>query len=187
MFWPLMSYSNTLKYLYMHDLFSWSAGDGWVAVATSSYLRLFSAGGLQREVLSLAGPPVTLVGAADKLFAVIHAGHPLPKQQSLAYYLLKISLRSPVVIKSGPLPLPISRNAELYWAGISDMGLPATVDSVGVVRLLLPGTVWYPVCETKAHLKGKSETFYVISVDQMDGAVVGVTCKTGKYPPTVPR
>ena len=59
-------------------------------MATSSYLRLLSAAGLQREILSLAGPVVTLAGAADRLFAVIHAGHPLPKQQSLAYYTIQV-------------------------------------------------------------------------------------------------
>jgi chromosome transmission fidelity protein 4 len=166
-----------------------------VAVATSAgYLRLFTAGGIQREILSLAGPVVTLAGAADKLFVVIHAGHPLPGQQSLASYTLQVSPRTgAAIIKSGPpLPLPLSPKAELYWAGISDRGLPATVDSAGVVRLLVHSggsstAAWYPVCDTRAQLKGKTETFYVISVDQADGAVVGIVCKTGKYPPTVPR
>ncbi len=65
------------------------AGDGWVAVATSVYLRLLTAGGMQREVLSLAGSPVTMVGAADRLFVVLHTGHPLPGQQSLGYYTLQ--------------------------------------------------------------------------------------------------
>jgi chromosome transmission fidelity protein 4 len=167
-----------------------TAGEGWIAVATSSYLRLLTAGGIQQEILSLAGPTVTLVGAADKLFVVIHAGHPLPGQQNLAYYTLQISPRSGVRIKSGPLPLPLSHKSELYWAGISDLGLPATVDTTGVVRLLVQpaaAAAWYPICDTRAQLKGKTETFYVISVDQADGAVVGVICKTGKYPPTVPR
>jgi chromosome transmission fidelity protein 4 len=165
------------------------AGDGWVAVATDAYLRLFTAGGLQREVLSLAGAPVTLVGAADMLFVVVHIGHPLPKQQSLAYYILKVNLRSEaggLLVREGPLPLPLSRNAELYWVGLSDLGQPVTADSAGVVRLL-QSAAWYPVCDTRAQLKGKNDTFYVISVEQADRAVVGVICKTGKYPPTVPR
>ncbi len=62
-----------------------------MALATSSYLRLLSAAGLQRDILSLAGPVVTLAGGADKLLVVIHAAHPLPRQQNLAYYMLQVS------------------------------------------------------------------------------------------------
>jgi hypothetical protein len=99
------------------------------------------------------------------------------------------SLRTGLLIRSGPLPLPLSQNSELYWAGITDLGRAVTADSAGVVRLLLGAAAWHPVCETRAHLRAKNETFYVISVEEAEdsGAVVGVTCKTGKYPPTVPR
>jgi hypothetical protein len=111
----------------------------------------------------------------------------------MLYYLLLSyqvsSLRTGLLIRSGPLPLPLSQNSELYWAGITDLGRAVTADSAGVVRLLLGAAAWHPVCETRAHLRAKNETFYVISVEEAEdsGAAVGVTCKTGKYPPTVPR
>ena len=139
-------------------------------------------------MLSLAGTPLTLVGAANQLFVVVQAGHPLPKEQLLSYYTLRVSLRAGLQVRAGQLPLPLSRRAELAWVGFTDLGLPATADSAGVVRLLLDGgAAWYPVCDTRAHLKGKNDAFYVISVEQVDNAVNGVTCKTGKCPPTVPR
>ena len=49
-----------------------AAGDGWVAAGSNkNYLRLFTAWGVQREILSVAGSIVSMVGSADKLFLVI--------------------------------------------------------------------------------------------------------------------
>ena len=46
-------------------------GDGWIAVATNKrLLRLFSVGGVQKEVLSLPGQPVTLAGWGPRLAVV---------------------------------------------------------------------------------------------------------------------
>lgn len=50
-------------------------GLGWVAVATDKRLvRLFSIGGMQREVIAIPGPVVCLAGHGNQLLAVYHAG-----------------------------------------------------------------------------------------------------------------
>lgn len=50
-------------------------GQGWVAVATSAlFLRLFSVGGVQKEVFSLSGPVVCLSGHGEQLLIVYHRG-----------------------------------------------------------------------------------------------------------------
>ena len=52
-----------------------AVGDGWIAVATSKQmLRLFSVGGVQREVISIPGHPVTVCGWGGKLAIVYQAG-----------------------------------------------------------------------------------------------------------------
>lgn len=50
-------------------------GQGWAAVATSALmLRLFSIGGVQREIFSLPGPVVCMVGHGEQLLIVYHRG-----------------------------------------------------------------------------------------------------------------
>ena len=47
-------------------------GDGWVAVATDKqYIRLYSLGGVQREVISSPGQIVTMAGR-DSSLAVVY-------------------------------------------------------------------------------------------------------------------
>ena len=50
-------------------------GDGWIAMATNKQLlRLFTVGGVQKEVISLPGPAVTLAGWGGRLAVVYHTG-----------------------------------------------------------------------------------------------------------------
>ncbi|KAF6721013.1 WD repeat and HMG-box DNA-binding protein 1 [Oryzias melastigma] len=52
-------------------------GQGWAAVATSALMvRLFSIGGIQREVFSLPGPAVCMAGHGEQLLIVYHRGTP---------------------------------------------------------------------------------------------------------------
>jgi chromosome transmission fidelity protein 4 len=97
-----------------------AVGDIWVAVVTSkNHLRIFSAGGLQREVVMVKGPLVTMVGEGDMLLVVTHSKHPLPGQQSLCYTLYSVNTAlGPLNIS--PLPLPLAPESDLYWAGFSD-------------------------------------------------------------------
>ena len=50
-------------------------GQGWAAAATSSLLlRLFTIGGVQKEVFSLPGPVVSMAGHGEQLIIVYHRG-----------------------------------------------------------------------------------------------------------------
>ena len=52
-----------------------TAGEGWVAVATSSRnVRLFTIGGVQRSTFTLPGPVVCLMAHRQCLMAIYHAG-----------------------------------------------------------------------------------------------------------------
>ena len=169
---------------YVHGV---AAGEGWVAAVTSkNYLRMFTAYGTQREIVSLSGPLVSMVGSGDKLFVVVHGAHPLPDQQNLVYYTLVVNNRKGVSKVTGPLSLPLTPSCELYWVGLTDTALPATTDTAGVVRILL-SSAWYPVCDTKAQMKGKSDTFFVTCVDQLDNQVRGIKCRGSRYPQTIPK
>ena len=50
-------------------------GDGWIAIATNKQmLRLFSVGGVQREIVSIPGRPITLAGWGGRLAIVYQSG-----------------------------------------------------------------------------------------------------------------
>ena len=52
-----------------------AVGDGWIAIATNKQmLRLFSVGGVQQEVISVPGRPVTLSGWGGRLAIIYQAG-----------------------------------------------------------------------------------------------------------------
>ena len=164
-----------------------AAGEGWVAVSTSKhYVRLFTAWGIQREIISVSGPLVSLVGSGDQLFVVTHFAHPLPKQQNFAFYTVSVNFKKGLSQVSGPISLPISPETELYWVGISDTKLPLTMDTAGVVRMLLNSS-WYPICDTKSEVRGKMDTFYITGIDQLDNEIYGVKCRGSRYPQTLPK
>ena len=62
-------------------------------------------GGLQREVIMLPGPLVSMVGEGDSLLLVTHSGH-----QALAYSLYRVGVSgvSPAHPATPTLPLPLT-------------------------------------------------------------------------------
>merc|ERR1719507_636672 len=165
-----------------------AVGHEWVAVTTSANnLRFLTAGGMQRCVLSLAGPPVALVGAGNRLLVVTHANHPLPGQQSLASSIYTVSPFLSLSLTSHPSPLPITPSSELHWVGLTDLMLPATCDTAGMLRIQDKAASWRPVLDCKAHTKGKSDFHYIVSVNQEEGEARCIVCRGSKHPPTLPR
>ena len=50
-------------------------GDGWIAVGTDKRLiRIFSIGGIQKEIFSVPGPVVSVSGHSTQLLVVYHRG-----------------------------------------------------------------------------------------------------------------
>lgn len=66
-------------------------GQGWAACATSALLvRVFTVGGVQKEVFSLPGPVVSMAGHGEQLIVIYHRGSFLP----LAFFKLGLYFRS---------------------------------------------------------------------------------------------
>ena len=164
-----------------------AAGDKWVAVVTSkNYLRMFTAGGLQREVVMVMGPLVTMVGEGDRLLVVTHAGHPLPGQQSLVYTLYSVTTDLKP-LNTSPLPLPLAPDSDLYWAGFSDTLTPCTADTAGWLRALDQSTnLWHPMINTRDHVRERSDFYYIISVSHTKAVLRGMLVKGAKGTPTIP-
>lgn len=66
-------------------------GQGWAACATSALLvRVFTVGGVQKEIFSLPGPVVSMAGHGEQLIVIYHRGSFL----SLAFFKLGLYFQS---------------------------------------------------------------------------------------------
>ncbi|XP_046632303.1 WD repeat and HMG-box DNA-binding protein 1-like isoform X3 [Daphnia pulicaria] len=167
-----------------------AAGDAWVAVATSrNLLRLFSNSGLQRAMISLPGPILCLAGNGSKLFMAYHSSLGMFSEQSIGYALVGIDRKSPIGYEwlANPQTLPLGPECDLSWAGFSDEGTLATMDSSGLLQVQLRSGMWMPLLDTRQNVKGKSDHYFLIGLSELEKCVRCVLCKGARYPPTLPR
>lgn len=163
-------------------------GLGWAAAATTaSLLRLFTIGGVQKEVFSLPGPVVSMAGHGEQLCIVYHRGTGFDGDQCLGVQLLELGRKKTQVLHGDPLPL--TRKSYLTWLGFSAEGTPCYVDSEGCVRMLNRGlgNTWTPVCNIREHCKGKSDHYWVVGVHENPQQLRCIPCKGSRFPPTLPR
>nr|XP_023695676.1 WD repeat and HMG-box DNA-binding protein 1 [Paramormyrops kingsleyae]XP_023695677.1 WD repeat and HMG-box DNA-binding protein 1 [Paramormyrops kingsleyae] len=163
-------------------------GQGWGAAATSARLiRIFSIGGVQKEIFSLPGPIVCMAGHGEQLFIVFHRGTGFDGDQSLGVQLFQLVQKRMQVICGEPLPL--SCKSYLSWMGFTAEGTPCYVDSDGVLRMLnrCLGNTWTPVCNTQENCKGKSDHYWVVGVHEIPQQLRCIPCKGSRFPPTLPR
>ncbi|XP_053127848.1 WD repeat and HMG-box DNA-binding protein 1 isoform X2 [Hemicordylus capensis] len=163
-------------------------GQGWAACATSSrLLRVFTTGGVQKEIFSLPGPVVSMAGHGEQLLLVFHKGTGFEGDQCLGVQLIELGRKKRQILLSDPLPL--SRKSHLTWVGFSAEGTPSYVDSGDIVRMLNRGlgNTWTPVCDTREHCKGKSDHYWVVGIHESPQQLRCVPCKGARFPPTLPR
>uniref|UniRef100_A0A8C2ISD7 WD repeat and HMG-box DNA-binding protein 1 n=1 Tax=Cyprinus carpio TaxID=7962 RepID=A0A8C2ISD7_CYPCA len=163
-------------------------GQGWAAVATSALMvRLFSIGGVQKEIFSLPGAAVCMAGHGEQLLIVYHRGTGFDGDQALGVQLLQLGSKRRQVINGEPLPL--SRKSYLAWMGFTAEGTPCCIDSEGVVRMLnrTLGNTWTPVCNTRDSCKSRSDHYWVVGVHENPQQLRCIPCKGSRFPPTLPR
>ncbi|XP_052001840.1 WD repeat and HMG-box DNA-binding protein 1-like [Xyrauchen texanus] len=163
-------------------------GQGWAAVATSTLMvRLFSIGGVQKEIFSLPGAAVCMAGHGEQLLIVYHRGTGFDGDQALGVQLLQLGRKQRQVIHGEPLPL--SRKSYLAWMGFTAEGTPCCIDSEGVVRMLnrTLGNTWAPVGNTRDTCKSKSDHYWVVGVHENPQQIRCIPCKGSRFPPTLPR
>ncbi|KAK7103194.1 WD repeat and HMG-box DNA-binding protein 1-like [Littorina saxatilis] len=164
-----------------------TAGEGWIAAATSSRMvRIFTVAGVQRSTFTLPGPVVCLTAHRQHLMAVYHAGMGLPGDQNLACRMLNVKGQKRA---SEETRLPLSPKSILSWAGFSAEGTPFTMDSEGVVRMLNTclANTWTQVANTCDQVKGKSDHYWIVGVNENPQQLRCIPCKGSRYPATLPR
>ncbi|RZC08509.1 WD repeat and HMG-box DNA-binding protein 1-like [Glycine soja] len=159
-------------------------GSAWVAAVTSfNYLRIFSEGGLQRDVFSLDGPVVTASGFKDKLAVVTHATDGLlSNDQKLEFMVFNIP-RGTLLLQGR---LPLSPGSSLSWFGFSEEGQLCSYDSKGVLRSYTSkfGGRWIPLFS--ATKEKSDENYWVTGLNA--SKVFCVVCKKPEdFPQVMPK
>ncbi|NXP03494.1 WDHD1 protein, partial [Thinocorus orbignyianus] len=163
-------------------------GQGWAACATSALLvRVFTVGGVQKEIFSLPGPVVSMAGHGEQLMVIYHRGTGFDGDQCLGVQLMELGKRKKQILHGDPLSL--TRKSYLVWVGFSAEGTPCYVDSEGIVRMLNRGlgNTWTPVCNMREHCKGKSDHYWVVGIHENPQQLRCIPCKGARFPPTLPR
>ena len=172
-----------------------ATGEGWAATITSRrFLRLFSSGGNQGKILWLDGEPVTMAGR-DRFVAVFyHESSPLPDGSQKLGYLLYDAVANRTIAK-GPVSC-LSTGASLAWAGFCNQGSLMTLDSSGMLSMLvcpLSGDEhdshnnweWVPMLDTVGLRKSSDDSHWPITVH--DGKLVCVPLRGGTKHPDASR
>ncbi|KAG5522671.1 hypothetical protein RHGRI_034720 [Rhododendron griersonianum] len=156
-------------------------GTAWVAAVTSlNFLRIFTEGGLQRNVLSLDGPVVTAVGFGDELAVVTHASPSLPSNDQMLEFRV-------FNIRHGTQPirgrLPVTPGSYLTWFGFSEEGKICTFDSKGVLRVFTDqyGGSWLPLFSS-TKVRKPEENHWVVGLN-----AIKLFCVVCKSPDTFPQ
>ncbi|NXK16977.1 WDHD1 protein, partial [Arenaria interpres] len=163
-------------------------GQGWAACATSALLvRVFTVGGVQKEIFSLPGPVVSMAGHGEQLMIIYHRGTGFDGDQCLGVQLMELGKKKKQILHGDPLSL--TKKSYLVWIGFSAEGTPCYVDSEGIVRMLNRGlgNTWIPVCNTREHCKGKSDHYWVVGIHENPQQLRCIPCKGARFPPTLPR
>lgn len=175
-----------------------ACGEGWAAAVTSrKFLRLFSSGGCQGQVLWLPGNPVTVVGRGRFLAVFYHESMPLQDGTQKLGCMLYDAVASRTIAK-GPVCC-ITAGSSLSWAGFSNDFSLMAMDSDGMLSMLQATSLpsddgggepasweWSPLLDTVGLRKSSEDSFWPITV--FDGKLVCIPLKGGiKYPDATRR
>ncbi|XP_012148705.2 WD repeat and HMG-box DNA-binding protein 1 [Megachile rotundata] len=163
-----------------------AAGDNFVALSTSRrYLRIFTVGGTQREMIGLPGPVVAMNGLKNNLVIAYHSGIGVSGDQCMN--LLWIQIRRST-LHSRTLCLPLSPSSELMWLGLSDLGSPVIMDADDIIKVYNKKSfLWKVASDMNGQSKGKADHYFIIGINEAQSIARCVLCKGSHYPPTTPR
>lgn len=156
-----------------------------VAVATDArFLRIFSAMGTQREMISLPGPVVAIAAHDDRVVVAYHSSSATEDQHISMMLIQTIGLS----LRCREFRVTLTPNSKLTWIGFSDKGSPVTSDTMGMIRMFsIRSNHWIPVCDTSLHTKGASDSHFVIEISESTQIVRAIMCRGSSHPLTTPK
>ena len=157
------------------------------------FLRLFSSGGNQNQLIWLKGDPVTMVGRGRFLAVFYHESSPLAnKTQQLGYSLW--DAKNLQMISRGSVSC-VSTGSSISWVGFNNDFSLVVMDSDGMLSMLVAtgpcdnaGTTfweWVPVLDTIGLRKSTDDNYWPITLH--NGTMVCIPLKGGMTYPDASR
>jgi WD40 repeat protein len=172
------------------------ASNMFVACATNNkFLRVFSIGGMQKELIAIGGAPLCMSAHSNRIF-VCYLTSSSGDAHSVGYSLIYTSRDDAVNFdfeKAEPEhgSITLSDKAKLSWVGFSDEGTPYYCDSNGYLYTkyikLAKKNLWTPISNLRANLAHKSDNYWIIGVGERNQMIKAILCKCAKYPRVLPR
>ncbi|XP_058464750.1 WD repeat and HMG-box DNA-binding protein 1 [Malaya genurostris] len=161
------------------------ASDKIVVVATDCrLLRIFTARGTQREVISVPGPLVSMAAYGDHVLVAYHRSPPNEDQQINLMLITCVKFK----LRCREVPIPLTAGAEMRWLGYTDKGSPVVYDSAGIMRLYqASANLWFPILDAEQHKAGASDSLFIVNVCESVQQVQLIVCRGAKFPLTNPR
>ncbi|PVU92876.1 hypothetical protein BB561_003566 [Smittium simulii] len=168
------------------------------AVFTSlGYLRLFSLGGVQVWIESIAKSILACTAKENLLFCVYqndsvkdHLKHSSSFKNNYSYDWELRKISNGEIVKSGVCP--VSQNSKITWIGFSDELLPIVCDSAGILRCLTPRYnkdcfSWIPVFDAKrvSKQRNKQESYWPVGAFE-NNFIVAIIKGKSLYP-SIPK
>ena len=153
------------------------------------FLRIFSPGGNQNQVVWLKGEPVTMVGRGGLLAVFYHESTPLmDKTQQLGYTLWDAAEFR--VISRGSVSC-LSKGSSLSWVGFSNDLSLMVMDTDGMLSMLITAGEgisdgnnnweWTPVLDTIGLRKSSDDYHWPITVHNGKLVCIFVLCHQSIY------
>uniref|UniRef100_A0A182NHX9 Uncharacterized protein n=1 Tax=Anopheles dirus TaxID=7168 RepID=A0A182NHX9_9DIPT len=169
----------------LEEIIAVTASDKIVVVGTDSrLLRVFTARGTQREVITVAGPIVALAAYGDHFLAAYHSA-PASEDQHIS---LMIVTCVNFKLRCREVRVPLTAASQLRWIGFTDRGSPVVYDSAGQMNIYhASSNIWMPIYHAdNLPSKGASDGLFIIKVSESTQSVQLVLCRGAKYPLTNP-
>uniref|UniRef100_A0A182JY15 Uncharacterized protein n=1 Tax=Anopheles christyi TaxID=43041 RepID=A0A182JY15_9DIPT len=168
------------------EIIAVTASDKIVVVATDSrLLRVFTARGTQREVISVSGPIVSLAAYGDHFLVAFHSAPANDDQHISLMIVTCVNFK----LRCREVRVPLTAGSEMQWIGYSDRGSPVVYDTAGMLSIYhATSNLWLPIYNAEyLQSKGASDSLFIIKVSESTQHVQLVLCRGSKYPFTTPK
>ena len=158
-----------------------------IAVATDErLLRVLSISGTQLQLFTLPGPVVSLAMHDKQILLVYHSAGGFNECHS--YGILQYRLRKTSWKVHSDSCFVAKQNFSLSWVGFSLEGTPTLHFTSGEVLLLHRTQMsWVPIANMRTITKHKSDTYWILGVEEVAKQIRCIYCKGARFPATLPR
>lgn len=149
-----------------------AVGSGWNAVLSNyNYIRIFSNNGVQKDLICIAHPVVTMAGYENFLAIVYQSGPAFNGYQPMRLKVINMATRDNQVLYDADCS--VTPTSDLKWLGFSEEGQLFSYDTLGIVRSFSFSTqTWSPRHDFKIKHSHLYRQLWIVGVSEQELLVI---------------